>query len=67
MYDPTQNNSEHTTLRGIRQQRGGNEGHVQSVFLRSQRGGTSPVFQRLASRRSTEGVGQEVRRGETLE
>jgi hypothetical protein len=30
------------------------------------RGGTSPVFRRLASRRSTEDVGWEVRRGETL-
>jgi hypothetical protein len=32
----------------------------------SRQGGTSSVFQRLASRRSTEDVGQEVRRGETL-
>jgi hypothetical protein len=30
------------------------------------RGGKSPVFRRLASRRSTEDVGWEVRRGETL-
>jgi hypothetical protein len=30
------------------------------------RGDTSPVFQRLASRRSTEDLGQEVRRGETV-
>ena len=35
-------------------------------FSDSRRGGTSPVFQRLALRSSTEDVGQEVRRGETL-
>jgi hypothetical protein len=41
------------------------EGSLEPVSDR-RRGGTSPVLQRLASRSSTEAVGQEVRRGETL-
>jgi hypothetical protein len=41
------------------------EGSLEPVSDR-RRGGTSPVLQPLASRSSTEDVGQEVRRGETL-
>src|SRR5215203_5801561 len=41
------------------------EGPLEPVSA-PRRGGTSPVSQRLASRRSTEDLGQEVRRGETL-
>jgi hypothetical protein len=41
------------------------EGPLEPV-IKPRLGGTSPVFQRLASRSSTEDIGQEVRRGETL-
>ncbi len=41
------------------------EGPLEPV-IKPRLGGTSPVFQRLASRSSTEDIGQEVCRGETL-